>query len=542
MYLSALFTISSIVKKVKKSKKFKKIKKAIKLLFPGKSIDEKSARFWLQMNNWNLDQAVTSCLDNGVTGNLSPISEHGKNDEQKIAGTNNCRKVLLKVFTDNDFNDISFVVEGEKIAANRVIMAGNSDYFKSLLMGSFRESTESEIKIVGVSSKTFHLIIQFCYLGHIKMNSLTEEELEELLLAAHQYQLTLLVESIVRYLEKIISVGNCFQWLDVASFIDLQQLKKVSLVAINQWLRETNQHENKVKATIDAKDETDTVSNPSMANLISCYDQLLKLKSETLVDLFKSSDFCFAHQLFLDYLLSNLDTSRILLTTLVNAKAFHFHQMSQKFLIKLLSINAKARVNPLSVNTFDFSAVEEDIIEALQKHADRAKDANVFDNSIYEISRDDFKTIAITSRHSKTIRSQISDIWYYFGKKCKSENYIEIELNSTFKVVRIEMDYEMSIIQLYTCLRHEYILNVLTSRDSEVWDTVYNAQNIDNLNFVSEDCGMKIFRSTKCLAIRLPEYKHSKYLRFQVIPLNLLQGKSCDWRSCRVKSLRLFAI
>lgn len=288
-----------------------------------------------------------------------------------ILSTTNHQSIWSKLRNDEKFNDVCFVLKGDLIGANRAVLAANSDFFKTLLFGSFKESSEDVIKIEEYSFETFRKIVDFCYIGKIESVEITC--LEELLRAGHQYQLKSLVEGVVGVVEKVVNSSNCFYWLEIASLLDLSRLEQQCLSSMRSWLMETRDAEYKVLNTVPghrtfAQRYHADERIERWARLDSRYKSLLELKPETLVRTLKSSTVSINQELFLDYLLAQKEKWN-LLKTLLDSKFFDFIKMPIAFLTKLLSHNLNARKN--DVDFFDFSNVEREIVTGLEAGANR---------------------------------------------------------------------------------------------------------------------------------------------------------------------------
>lgn len=73
------------------------------------------------------------------------------------------------------FSDVTFIVEGRKIYAHRAILAvRNEDFFRAMLMGPLRESTESTITIPDMSYSVFLALLEYIYTGRVSAFRQTE--------------------------------------------------------------------------------------------------------------------------------------------------------------------------------------------------------------------------------------------------------------------------------------------------------------------------------------------------------------------------------
>merc|ERR1719356_2197885 len=99
------------------------------------------------------------------------------------------------------FSDVSFLVEGRRLYAHRMLLTLFSDYFRRALACGMRETYEPEIVIEGISYETFYALLEFLYTGMLKF---TEAQLNDvcflmgLLRAADQF----CVDSVKQMCEK----------------------------------------------------------------------------------------------------------------------------------------------------------------------------------------------------------------------------------------------------------------------------------------------------------------------------------------------------
>lgn len=69
------------------------------------------------------------------------------------------------------FSDVTFVVEGRKIHAHKVLLTLFSYYFRRAFACGMRESFEQEIVIEGIPYDTFFALIEFLYRGQLVFSS-----------------------------------------------------------------------------------------------------------------------------------------------------------------------------------------------------------------------------------------------------------------------------------------------------------------------------------------------------------------------------------
>jgi len=76
----------------------------------------------------------------------------------------------LKQFYDNEeFSDVVFLLENERIFCHRLVLSTQSEWFRVLFSRGFRESTSREIPLKNVPLKVFRQMIEFFYFGGIPL-------------------------------------------------------------------------------------------------------------------------------------------------------------------------------------------------------------------------------------------------------------------------------------------------------------------------------------------------------------------------------------
>lgn len=70
------------------------------------------------------------------------------------------------------FTDTCLVVEGLRFHAHRVFLCAQSEYFRSMLAGGFRESSiadgSGEIVIPDVAARTFYHVLEYVYTNFVR--------------------------------------------------------------------------------------------------------------------------------------------------------------------------------------------------------------------------------------------------------------------------------------------------------------------------------------------------------------------------------------
>jgi len=166
-------------------------------------------------------QGNTSSLSSTSTPSGKPLIV-GNGDVDHIHLLSSQLKSLL---CSEDFTDVTFIVEGEKFAAHRVILSARCEYFRALLYGGMKESNSAdEITLPDTAVTSFRVLLEYLYTGIIYLRDSKEDDIIDLLGLAHKYGLLALQSSIGNYLESIINVCNVSTIYDVSCLYQLQNL------------------------------------------------------------------------------------------------------------------------------------------------------------------------------------------------------------------------------------------------------------------------------------------------------------------------------
>lgn len=155
-------------------------------------------------------------------------------DEKKPVWTKS--QAMKQLMENEERHDIWFIVEGERIGANKVVMVTSSPYFEKLLEEAFeKEWSEKEFEMDVVTAKTFKLVLEYCYLGEVNLNKMPDIDLKNLYEAAQQYQLDLLNQTILAHVSKELNQSNWLFWVQAVLQRDEEDLKKAIFGMINRW-------------------------------------------------------------------------------------------------------------------------------------------------------------------------------------------------------------------------------------------------------------------------------------------------------------------
>mmetsp|Transcript_29055 Transcript_29055/g.41088 ORF Transcript_29055/g.41088 Transcript_29055/m.41088 type:complete len:593 (-) Transcript_29055:1722-3500(-) len=87
---------------------------------------------------------------------------------------------------DDEFSDVTFLVEDQPVHAHKAVMAQRCEHFAAMFRSGFRESTEKTITIPDTSRQVFLLLLEYIYTDFVKIEL---EHAVELYIASDLYQL-----------------------------------------------------------------------------------------------------------------------------------------------------------------------------------------------------------------------------------------------------------------------------------------------------------------------------------------------------------------
>src|SRR5436189_3654368 len=97
----------------------------------------------------------------------------------------------LRLLVNNPkYSDIEILCQDEKkLYACRAILAARSEVFDGLLYNGMKETYESKISFPEINSSEMKIILEYTYIGSIKEESLTKDNIVEAFYTADYFQL-----------------------------------------------------------------------------------------------------------------------------------------------------------------------------------------------------------------------------------------------------------------------------------------------------------------------------------------------------------------
>ena len=102
--------------------------------------------------------------------------------------------------------DVVLEVDGERIAAHRVVLASLSSYFRAMFTGEMAESKQKVITINGVDAKSLRTLVEYAYTATIRIS---EENVQAILPAASVLQFEEVKRACSEFLRRQLDTDNC---------------------------------------------------------------------------------------------------------------------------------------------------------------------------------------------------------------------------------------------------------------------------------------------------------------------------------------------
>ena len=149
----------------------------------------------------------------------------------------------MDCFLNEELSDVSFVIDGQRLPANKSWLAIRSHVFRAQFWGNFADSGQKEILITDATVNGFKTLLRYLYSEELV---LSDEQNTELCLdvyyLSHKYQLEKLMKCVENYIEtKLINKDN---FADIHFFAFkrkfdtlVEMSKKFVSNNINEWVK-----------------------------------------------------------------------------------------------------------------------------------------------------------------------------------------------------------------------------------------------------------------------------------------------------------------
>ncbi|VDO93910.1 unnamed protein product [Heligmosomoides polygyrus] len=150
-----------------------------------------------------------------------PAHNEGQPGEGKGLDIIPCNSFLIEhsvaldsLYANPDFSDVTFMVEGQRLRAHKLVLAARSEYFRQ---GIASLSLNHVLK--GISAVAFRTLLKYIYTGKVELSAFNFEQLVAVLQLSHEYRLVDIQRPIVDYLKENLDIGNVFTILRTSTLL-----------------------------------------------------------------------------------------------------------------------------------------------------------------------------------------------------------------------------------------------------------------------------------------------------------------------------------
>ncbi|XP_014603530.1 PREDICTED: BTB/POZ domain-containing protein 9 isoform X1 [Polistes canadensis] len=182
-------------------------------------------------------------------------SHHCLTSSGEVEHTNLLSEDIGALHLSNNYTDVTLIVSDQRFNGHKIILAARSQYFRALLFGGLKESSQEEIELKGASLAAFKKLFKYIYTGRMSLANQREEVIVDILSLAHQYGFLELESAISDYLKEILSVKNFCLIFDASRLYQLEFLTKVCYEYVNKHAVEIIHHDSFLQLSPSAINE-----------------------------------------------------------------------------------------------------------------------------------------------------------------------------------------------------------------------------------------------------------------------------------------------
>ncbi|KAM8930782.1 kelch repeat and BTB domain-containing protein 8 [Pelodytes ibericus] len=148
---------------------------------------------------------------------------------------------LKIMYDEGKLTDIVVQVDqGVNFSCHRNVLAAISPYFRSMFTSGLTESTQKEVRLLGVDPESMQLILNYAYTSSVV---LTEANVQSLFSAASLFQISCLQDQCARFMTSRLDPQNCIGVFIFADHYDHRQLKEHALTYIYKKFLDVTQEQ-----------------------------------------------------------------------------------------------------------------------------------------------------------------------------------------------------------------------------------------------------------------------------------------------------------
>ncbi|VDO88030.1 unnamed protein product [Heligmosomoides polygyrus] len=128
------------------------------------------------------------------------------------------------LFSNPDFSDVTFVVKEERFHVHKIILATRSEYFRTMLYGGLKESTQAEIFLKETDPIAFRTLLRYIYTAKVDLSGFAVNELMTILQLAHEYMLTEIEKALASHTKTKLDTDNVFAVIRTSTLLSVDDL------------------------------------------------------------------------------------------------------------------------------------------------------------------------------------------------------------------------------------------------------------------------------------------------------------------------------
>ncbi|EFC49330.1 adenylate/guanylate cyclase [Naegleria gruberi] len=150
----------------------------------------------------------SSSTNNAGQAGLGQSSITESTAQTFISKSNTMGSSIKQFFNNPILSDVTFIIQGKKFYAHKLILCARSNYFNQLILVKCSNTSILEIEIQDASADIFYNILEFVYTDCTILRS---DKIWDLYQAAKFYQLSALLSQCQEFIIGTLSVDNVFQ-------------------------------------------------------------------------------------------------------------------------------------------------------------------------------------------------------------------------------------------------------------------------------------------------------------------------------------------
>jgi protein-L-isoaspartate(D-aspartate) O-methyltransferase len=207
-------------------------------------VEKFSSEAYLSMLNFLYTGSLTAApeywneiLDIAVNHQIESLENTVKMKMDKLAPVEICTfDMELSKFVGNElYADITFCVEDKIIPAHKLVVVAQSEHFRKMFSGSYRESQSGAIQIFDCTVPVFSEVLHFLYTGQC---NIVEDNCFSILEQANFFQLGRLTAMCELFWYEHINIDNAASILEYANHFNAAQLKQFAMEYIFKYVHD----------------------------------------------------------------------------------------------------------------------------------------------------------------------------------------------------------------------------------------------------------------------------------------------------------------